>query len=66
MVVGTDDFLDALPPAFVPAGPFPVNKLKQLLKSFRSCVEHIICVNEEFEKKRKIKAVYTHPLVSHG
>ena len=63
---GANDLLaarqdDALPPAET----FPINKFKQLLKFFKSCVEYFICVNQEFEKKGKIKAVFIPPPLSH-
>ena len=53
---------DALPPAET----FPINKFKQLLKFFKSCVDYFICVNQEFEKKGKIKAVFIPPLSHQG
>ena len=63
---GADDLLaarqdDALPPAET----FPINKFKQLSKFFKSCVKYFICVNQEFEKKGKIKAVFIPPPLSH-
>ena len=63
---GANDLLaasedDALPPAET----FPINKFKQLLKFFKSCVDYFICVNQEFEKKGKIKAVFIPPPLSH-
>ena len=53
---GADDLLAARQDnALPPAETFPINKFKQLLKFFKSCVEYFICVNQEFEKKGKIK-----------